>query len=419
MDKIRIRGQRPLTGTLLVSGAKNAVLPAMVASLLTDETISLDNVPDVWDVGTMRRLLAELGVAVELPSAREMRLTASRLTSHEAPYERVKTMRASVLTLGPLLARHGRARVSLPGGCAIGARPIDLHIRGLEQLGADIRIERGFVDARAAAGLRGANVRFETTTVTGTENLLMAACLAEGDTTLENCAREPEVVDLAHLLSKMGANIQGAGTDRIVVSGEARLSGASHTVIPDRIEAGTYLIAGALLGEDVEIADCCPEHLSALREALRDAGVGVEPGETSLHVRRARALRPLSVATAPHPGFPTDMQAQLMVLLTQAEGASTITESIFENRFMHAAELSRMGARIDLREHRATVHGKTPLSGAKVMATDLRASASLVLAALIAEGETLIDRVYHLDRGYQRIEEKLQLLGADIERLEG
>lgn len=419
MDTIRVLGPRSLSGTLRIGGAKNAVLPAMAASLLTEETISLGNVPDVWDVGTMRRLLSELGVEVSLPSADELRLTARALVSHEAPYERIKTMRASVLALGPLLAREGRARVSLPGGCAIGARPIDLHIQGLERLGAEVRLEHGFVDARAPGGLRGAPVRFDKTTVTGTENLLMAASLARGVTRLENCAREPEIVDLAELLTKMGARIEGAGTTRIVVEGVPSLAGARHEVVPDRIEAGTYLIAGSLVGADVEIAGCRPEHVGVLLEALEEAGVSIERGDRSLRVGRPARLRPLRVATDPYPGFPTDMQAQLMVLLTQAEGESVVTETIFENRFMHVAELARMGARVDLAGNRATVRGPTPLSGARVMATDLRASASLVLAALVAKGETLIERVYHLDRGYERIEEKLRSLGAEIERIAG
>ncbi|HEY7697529.1 MAG TPA: UDP-N-acetylglucosamine 1-carboxyvinyltransferase [Vicinamibacteria bacterium] len=417
MDKLRIAGGKRLSGRVSVGGAKNASLPEMAASLLTEEPLHLANVPDVWDVGTMRRLLKDLGVECVKRSAQEVDLEAKRLVSHEAPYELVKTMRASVLVLGPLLARHGKARVSLPGGCAIGARPIDLHIEGMKKLGARISLEHGFVEAETD-GLRGAHFRFETVTVTGTENLMMAATLARGTTVLENAAREPEVEDLASLLIAMGAHIEGAGTERVEIEGVDRLRGARHEVLPDRIEAGTYLVASALVGEEVSVDRCRPEHLTAVLRALGRVGVATECGESSVAVRgRERQLRPVDVVTEPYPGFPTDMQAQFMVLLTQAEGRSVIQETIFENRFMHVGELARMGARIELQGHEAVVFGRTPLEGAKVMATDLRASACLVLAALAAEGETIIDRVYHLDRGYEHIEEKLNGLGADVSRV--
>jgi len=364
----------------------------------------------------MRRLLLRLGTHVVQPSLDEITLTTARLASDEAPYELVKTMRASVLVLGPLLARNGRARVSLPGGCAIGARPINEHIRGLEMLGAKISLEHGFIDAKTE-GLSGATIRFGTVSVGGTENLMMAASLARGETVLENCAREPEIENLAELLARMGASIEGAGTERIRVHGVDRLHGARHRIVPDRIEAGTYLIAGALMGDDVRITECRPSHLGALTDILDRIGVSLVIGDDSLSVRAADDdLVSIEVETAPYPLFPTDMQAQLMALLTQARGTSRLSETIFENRFMHASELARLGARIELRGNRAIVHGPTPLAGTNVMATDLRASASLVLAGLAAEGETLIDRVYHLDRGYEHIEEKMAGLGAEVER---
>ncbi len=417
MDKIRIAGGRRLSGKVRIGGAKNAALPAMAASLLTDEPVHLSNLPDVWDVGTMRRLLLRLGTSVTQPSLHEISLTTESLSSHDAPYELVKTMRASVLVLGPLLARHGKARVSLPGGCAIGARPIDQHVAGLEKLGARITLAHGFVDAEADR-LHGTTIRFDQVTVGGTENLLMAACLARGETILENCAREPEIVDLATLLTSMGAVIEGAGAERICIKGVDRLHSATHSILPDRIEAATYLVAGALVGDEVELQGCRPEHLATFSEALRTIGVSVEHNEDSIRVRSAQgALKAFDFETAPYPGFATDMQAQLMVLLTQAHGQSHIVETIFENRFMHVAELGRMGARVELHGNRATVHGPTPLSGANVMATDLRASACLVLAGLVAEGETVIDRVYHIDRGYEHIEEKFAGLGADVERI--
>jgi UDP-N-acetylglucosamine 1-carboxyvinyltransferase len=419
MDKLRIVGGHRLSGRVEVSGAKNASLPAMAASLLTDQTLKLDNVPAVWDTSTMRRLLGELGA--QLPRAprddpHRLEITVPSVRSFEAPYELVKTMRASVLVLGPLLARHGRARVSLPGGCAIGARPIDLHLSALEKLGATVRIEHGFVDVQSD-GLRGTEIYFDNVTVTGTENVLMAACLAKGETVLENCAHEPEVVDLAHLLGRMGAHIQGAGTGTIRVSGVERLEGATHTVIPDRIEAGTFLVAGAIAGDEIDIIRCDPSHLSALLEKLSEIGVETRVADKSVRVKGGVRLRATNVRTLPYPGFPTDMQAQLMTLLTQAEGTSLVAETIFENRFMHVAELNRMGAHVRLDGRTAVVTGPTPLSGARVMATDLRASACLVLAGLAADGQTLIDRVYHLDRGYERLEVKLASLGAEIERL--
>jgi UDP-N-acetylglucosamine 1-carboxyvinyltransferase len=417
MDKLRIAGGKRLSGRVSVGGAKNASLPEMAASILTAEPLELGNVPDVWDVGTMRRLLKDLGVECVRHSPQEMRLDARRLVAHEAPYELVKTMRASVLVLGPLLARHGKARVSLPGGCAIGARPIDQHIEGMKALGARVVLEHGFVEAETD-GLRGARFRFETRTVTGTENLMMAASLARGTTVLENAAREPEIGDLALLLTAMGAQIEGAGTSTLTIHGVERLHGTGHEVLPDRIEAGTYIVASALMGDGVAVERCRPGNLTAVLEALGRAGVKTECGETTIQVGpSAYPFRPVDVTTEPYPGFPTDMQAQFMVLLTQAAGQSVIQETIFENRFMHVGELARMGARIELQGHEAAVFGPTPLSGARVMATDLRASACLVLAALAAEGESVIDRIYHLDRGYERIEEKLQALGAEVARI--
>jgi UDP-N-acetylglucosamine 1-carboxyvinyltransferase len=416
VDKIRIVGGRPLEGTVRISGAKNASLPALCASLLTDEPVRLRNVPEVRDIRTMGRVLGALGAEVEFRVGGVVEARARSLASVEAPYDLVKTMRASVLVLGPVLAREGRARVSLPGGCAIGARPINLHLLALEKMGATINVEHGYVDARAER-LSGAEIYFDTSTVTGTENLMMAACLAEGETVLRNAAAEPEVQDLALLLNAMGARVEGAGTQTVRVVGVPSLHGAEHRVIPDRIETGTYAIACAIAGGDIEIRDCHPPHLEAAIEKLRETGIRIEAGPDNLRVRAARALRPANVTTLPHPGFPTDMQAQYMALMTQARGVSTITESIFENRYMHVAELQRMGAQVAVDGRTAIVTGPTPLSGAQVMATDLRASACLVLAGLAASGETVVDRVYHLDRGYYRIDEKLRGLGADIERI--
>ena len=419
MDKFVVRGGNPLQGTVRVSGAKNAALPAMAAALLTAEPVILENIPQVRDIETERRLLAAMGAEVELGYGRAHHRTTiccRDLVNPEASYDLVKTMRASTLVLGPLVARMGRARVSLPGGCAIGARPIDLHLKGLEKLGAKIVQEHGYIEAQADR-LKGARIVFEKITVTGTEDLLMAATLAEGETVLENCAREPEVVDLAALLNKMGAQIEGAGTHAIRVRGVERLGGARHRIIPDRIEAGTFVVAGALTGGDLTVSACEPQHLDALLQKLEECGVKVYSNGESLRIVGDGRLRCADVVTEEYPGFPTDMQAQFMALATQADGTSIIGENIFENRFMHALELVRMGANVKVDGNRAVVRGRTPLSGAAVQASDLRASASLVLAALVAEGETIIDRVYHIDRGYERIEEKLRGVGAQIRRI--
>ena len=420
MDKFVIRGGNPLLGTVRISGAKNAALPAMAAALLTDETVVLENIPDVRDIETERRLLVAMGAEVELGYGRAHHRTTincSRLSANpEVAYELVKTMRASSLVLGPLVARMGIARVSLPGGCAIGARPIDLHIKGLERLGATITQEHGYIEARADR-LKGNNIVFDKITVTGTEDLMMAAALAEGETVMENCAREPEVADLADLLNKMGAKVSGAGTPTITIHGVSKLRGAKHRIIPDRIEAGTFVIAAAMTGGDLAVANCEPKHLGALFQKLNEVGVTVHEKGDTVRVMARGPLKAADVSTQEHPGFPTDMQAQYMALATQAEGTSLVTENIFENRFMHAQELVRMGANIKIEGRRAVVQGKTPLSSAAVLASDLRASASLVLAALVAEGETIIDRVYHIDRGYERIEEKLRGVGAQIKRI--
>ncbi|MGB7553260.1 MAG: UDP-N-acetylglucosamine 1-carboxyvinyltransferase [Candidatus Korobacteraceae bacterium] len=419
MDKFVIRGGNPLLGTVRISGAKNAALPAMAAALLTEEPVILENVPQVRDIETERNLLAAMGAEVELGYGRAQHRTTiccRNLVNPEASYELVKTMRASTLVLGPLLARMKHARVSLPGGCAIGARPIDLHLKGLEKLGAKISQEHGYIEAQARR-LKGTRVVFEKITVTGTEDLMMAAALAEGETVLENCAREPEVLDLATLLNKMGAQIDGAGTHTIRVRGVEKLHGARHRIIPDRIEAGTYIVAAALTGGDLLVSTCDPHHLGALLQKLEECGVQVQTNGDSVRVMGDGPLKAADLLTEEYPGFPTDMQAQFMALATQAEGVSIVTENIFENRFMHAQELVRMGANIRIEGTRAVVRGRTPLSGAAVQASDLRASASLVLAALVAEGETIIDRVYHIDRGYERIEEKLRGVGAQIRRI--
>ncbi len=420
MDKFVIRGGNPLLGTVRISGAKNAALPAMAASLLTEEPVILENIPQVRDIETERKLLVTMGAEVELGYGRAQHRTTlcTRNLSRnpEAGYELVKTMRASTLVLGPLVARVGFARVSMPGGCAIGARPIDLHIKGLEKLGATISTEHGYVEARARR-LKGANIVFDRITVTGTEDLMMAATLAEGETLMENCAREPEVADLAALLVKMGARIEGAGTSTIRIQGVDRLCGARHRIIPDRIEAGTFIIAGALTGGDLMVTGCEPRHVGALLQKLAEVGIKLKVGPDSVRVLGDGVLQAADVSTEEYPGFPTDMQAQYMALATQAEGSSIITENIFENRFMHALELVRMGANIKIEGRRAVVRGKTPLSSAAVLASDLRASASLVLAALVADGETIIDRVYHIDRGYERIEEKLRAVGAQMKRI--
>jgi UDP-N-acetylglucosamine 1-carboxyvinyltransferase len=419
MDKFVIRGGEPLLGTVPISGAKNAALPCMAAALLTDQPVILENIPQVRDIQTTRNLLAAMGAEVELGYGRAQHRTTihcENLATPEASYELVKTMRASTLVLGPLVARCGCARVSLPGGCAIGARPIDLHIKGLEQLGAKITQEHGYVEA-SAKRLKGAEIVFDKITVTGTEDLLMAATLAEGETVLQNCAREPEVADLADLLNKMGAKIEGAGSPTIRVIGVSKLKGAKHRIIPDRIEAGTFIIAGAMTGGDLNIAGCDPSHLSAVLGKLHDAGVKTKTNGDSVRVMGDNPFTASDISTEEYPGFPTDCQAQFMALATQAEGTSIVTENIFENRFMHAQELVRMGANIKIEGRRAVVRGKTPLSAAAVLASDLRASASLVLAALVADGETIIDRVYHIDRGYEHIEEKLKAVGAQIKRI--
>jgi UDP-N-acetylglucosamine 1-carboxyvinyltransferase len=416
MEKIRVVGGPPLEGTVRISGAKNASLPDLCAALLTDEPVVLTNVPEVRDIRTMGQVLSALGAGVEFRVGGTVEVRTENVASVEAPYDLVKTMRASVLVLGPLLAREGRARVSLPGGCAIGDRPINLHLQALSKMGAEIDVEHGYVEARATR-LRGAEISFETVSVTGTENVLMAAALAEGETVIHNAACEPEVADLASLLATMGAGIEGGGTPTVRVQGVDRLGGAAHRVIPDRIETGTYIVACAIAGGEVEIQRCVPAHLRAVIERLRETGIRIEEGPDNLRVRAPRRLEPSDVRTLPYPGFPTDMQAQYMALMTQASGTATVTETIFENRFMHVAELERMGADIRVDGRTAVIKGPTPLSGAQVMATDLRASACLVLAGLAARGETTVDRVYHLDRGYYRIDEKLRGLGADIERL--
>jgi UDP-N-acetylglucosamine 1-carboxyvinyltransferase len=419
MDKLIIRGGAPLLGMVRVSGAKNAALPCMAAALLTDEPVILENIPQVRDIQTTRNLLAAMGAEVELGYGRAQHRTTihcKNLNSPEASYELVKTMRASTLVLGPLVARCGRARVSLPGGCAIGSRPIDMHIKGLEQLGAKIVTEHGYVEATCER-LKGTEIVFDKITVTGTEDLLMAATLAEGETILQNCAREPEVADLAALLNKMGAKIVGAGTATMHVKGVSKLKGAKHRIIPDRIEAGTFLIAGALTGGDLNIANCDPSHLDAILSKLKEVGVKTKSTADGVRVMGDNPFTAVDMTTEEYPGFPTDMQAQFMALATQAEGTSIITENIFENRFMHAQELVRMGANIKIEGRRAVVRGKSPLSAAAVLASDLRASASLVLAALVADGETIIDRVYHLDRGYEHIEDKLRGVGAEIKRI--
>ncbi len=418
MDKIVIEGGAPLRGEVVVSGAKNAALPALAAALLAEGEHAVRNVPDLADVRTMGRLLAHMGCAFERDDHHAVRIGVPAATRPEAPYELVKTMRAAVVVLGPLVARLGRARVSLPGGCAIGARPIDQHLKGLEALGAEIALAHGYVEASAPGGrLRGATFTFDGVTVTGTENVMMAAALAEGPTVLRNCAREPEVVDLATALRGMGARIQGDGTDEIHVEGVERLRPLDHMVIPDRIEAGTLLVAGALPGNDVTVRGCVAAHQEALVEKLRLAGATVEPVPGGLRAVGDGRPRPADFRTAPFPGFPTDMQAQMMVLLTVAEGSSVVTETVFENRFMHVQELVRLGADVTVEGKHAVVKGVPALSGAPVMASDLRASAALVLAGLLARGTTEVLRVYHLDRGYERLEERLLPLGARIRRV--
>lgn len=415
MDKFLIQGPTRLRGEVATSGAKNAALPCLAAALLTEEPVALSNLPDVRDMRTLQKLLRHIGARVEA-SPTAATVEARTIGSADAPYDLVKTMRASVLVLGPLLARAGSVRVSLPGGCAIGVRPIDLHLAAFRKMGAEVAIEHGYVEARAAR-LSGADITFDTVTVTGTENVLLAATLAHGTTRLSNAAREPEVVDLAILLRSMGARIAGEGTESIVIEGVERLHAASHAVVPDRIEAGTYAIGAALTRGDVTVTGCRPEHLKALTTRLQAAGVSVETSADRLRVSASGSVSAHDVATAPYPGFPTDLQAQWMALATSLDGVSTVTETVFENRFQHVAELVRMGARIRLEGRWAVVEGPARLTGASVMASDLRASAALVLAGLTADGETAVDRVYHLDRGYVRMEEKLNGLGGRIRRI--
>lgn len=417
MDKLVIEGGRRLAGEIVVSGAKNAALPILCAGLLSAEPVHLDNVPNLQDVRTTLKVLGQMGVKSETDGCR-VQLDASRVDNLVAPYELVKTMRASILVLGPLLARFGEAKVSLPGGCAIGARPVDQHIKGLQAMGAEISIEHGFIEARAKR-LKGARIVTDMITVTGTENLLMAATLADGETVIENAAREPEVSDLAHLLVAMGAKIDGIGTDRLVIQGVERLHGAHHAVIPDRIEAGTFLCAVAAAGGDVTLTGVRPHILDAVIDKLREAGVTVEEGDRWLRVKMDRRPNAVTIRTSEYPAFPTDMQAQFMALNSVATGTAQVVETIFENRFMHVQELNRLGANITVDGNTALVTGVDKLSGANVMATDLRASASLVIAGLRAEGETRVDRIYHLDRGYDRMEAKLTAVGANVRRVSG
>lgn len=429
MDSIRIRGGKPLYGKIEISGAKNAALPLMVASLLTEETLTLSNLPHVADISTLINLLCQHGATAVMNGrntedgssvGRSLSITAYDITNTEAPYDIVRKMRAGALVMGPLLARVGKARVSLPGGCAIGTRPMNLHIDGLELMGAKIDIVGGYMDAVAPEGLKGAEIRFETASVGATENLLMAACLATGQTVLENAAREPEITDLIRLLRQMGAQIEGDGTDRLTITGVESLKGTDYRVMPDRIETGTYAIAAAITGGQIELTNTDSDLIKSVIDVLTEAGAEIVPTDTGLIVsRKAAVLNGVDIMTLPYPGYPTDMQAQMMALMTVAGGAAMITETIFENRFMHVPELARLGANITVHGHSALVRGVENLVGAPVMATDLRASVSLVLAGLAATGETVINRVYHLDRGYERLEEKLAACGADIERIAG
>lgn len=419
MDKFVVRGGNPLLGTIKVSGAKNSALPCMAAAILTEEEVILENIPQVQDIETERKLLVSMGAEVQLGYGRAQHRTHIKcavLSDPVAKYEIVKTMRASSLVLGPLVARTGIARVAVPGGCAIGGRPIDLHLKALEAMGATITQDHGYLEARVER-LRGAHIVFDKITVTGTEDILMAAVLAEGETVLENCAREPEVTDLATLLTAMGARIEGAGTSTIRIQGVSRLHGARHRINPDRIEAGTFLLAGAITGGDLNVDCCDPSHLGSLIAKLEQCGVRIDVGKDNVRVRSGGQLKAADISTEEYPGFPTDMQAQYMALATQAEGTTNVTENIFENRFMHVQELNRMGANITVQGRTATIRGKAPLQSAAVMCSDLRASASLVLAALVADGESILDRVYHMDRGYERIEEKLRGVGAQIRRM--
>jgi UDP-N-acetylglucosamine 1-carboxyvinyltransferase len=415
MDQIRIIGGSPLHGVIKVSGAKNAALPILAATLLGGGECIIDHVPQVRDLITMAKLLALLGVDVQTEGG-QVRLEASKVQSVEAPYDLVKTMRASILALGPLLARLGEAKVSLPGGCAIGTRPVNLHLKGLAMMGAEIQVEHGYIHAKATR-LKGARIDLDFPTVTGTENLIMAACLANGTTSLHNVAREPEITDLCVFLTKRGAKILGAGTDTIIIEGVSELHGAQHTVMPDRIEAGTFVMAGAITGGDITVQGCLTDQLGTVFTKIQEMGVQLTECQDGLRVRRSAPLQAVEVKTLPYPGFPTDLQAQMMALMTVAEGTSIMTETIFEGRFQHVPELQRMGASIEVDGHHAVVKGIPALAGAPVMASDLRASAGLVLAGLAAEGETMISRVYHLDRGYERLEEKLGALGAQVARV--
>ena len=420
MDRIRIRGGRPLSGEIKVGGAKNATLPLMVAGLLTDDRLILSNVPRLADIQTMGQLLEQHGIAVEFVTNGGRTLSlGGRITNTEAPYDIVRKMRASVLVLGPLLARVGEARVSLPGGCAIGTRPVDLHLKGLEQMGARFNLENGYIDGKVDGRLRGAAIVFPFVSVGATENLLMAAAVADGRTVLANAAREPEIGDLAACLVAMGARIEGIGSDKLTIEGVTSLHGAEHAIIPDRIETGSYACAAAISGGSVFLRDARLDHLGATVRILREAGVDIFEETDGLMIKRLNGLHGVDVMTEPYPGFPTDMQAQFMALMSVADGASMVTETIFENRFMHVPELNRMGARINVHGASAIVRGVPALSGAPVMATDLRASLSLILAGLAAQGETIVNRVYHLDRGYEAVEQKLAACGADIERISG
>ena len=426
MDHIRIRGGNPLNGVIRISGAKNAALPLMTACLLTDEALTLSNLPHLADITTLANLLIQHGVDINMEGenggheGRTLSLSAHNITNTVAPYDLVRKMRATALVLGPLVARFGQARVSLPGGCAIGARPIDLHIKGLQELGAKIELEGGYVNAKCNGRLTGAEIVFPFTSVGATENLMMAATLADGETRLINAAREPEVIDLANCLVAMGAQIDGIGSDTLVIQGVERLGGTSHRVIADRIEAGTYAMAVAVTGGEVQLVGANLEHLGAVSETLRAAGLILEETDTGISARRENErLTGVDVMTDPYPGFPTDMQAQFMALMATVNGASMVTETIFENRFMHVPELTRMGANINLHGGSAMIRGVPKLTGAPVMATDLRASVSLVLAGLAADGDTIVNRVYHLDRGYERLEEKLAACGAEVERIKG
>jgi UDP-N-acetylglucosamine 1-carboxyvinyltransferase len=417
MDKLQITGGAPLEGEVRISGAKNAALPILAATLLAEKPVSVGNVPHLQDVTTMIELLGRMGVSVTIDDRMRVEVDASTIKDCVAPYELVRTMRASIVVLGPLLARFGKADVSLPGGCAIGARPVNIHVDGLRAMGADIQIENGYIRAKANR-LKGARIVCETVTVTGTENLLMAATLADGETIIENAAREPEVVDLANFLTAMGAEISGAGTDRVVVQGVERLAGAHYDVLPDRIETGTYLVAGAITGGHVRIKGTRPDHLDAVLLKLREAGAHIDAGDSWIDLdMRGHRPKAVNIRTAPYPAFPTDMQAQFAALNAVADGVSAVTETIFENRFMHMLEMRRLGADIRIEGNTAIIHGIPRLTAAPVMATDLRASASLVLAGLVAQGTTEIHRIYHIDRGYERIEEKLEQLGAQIKRI--